>query len=101
MASSEPLGLRGYSIVGYTGRDQSSTYFTVIIDVTSNNAVVVKGVLLDLLVGPVALTLTVSNPNTQDTSFHALEEDTVALLETDVDETTLETTTLVVDESRP
>lgn len=61
----------------------------------------VKGVLLDLLVGPVALTLTVSNPNTQDTSFHALEEDTIALLETDVDETTLETTTLVVDESRP
>ena len=59
----------------------------------------VKGVLLDLLVGPVALTLTMSNPNTQD--FHALEEDTVALLETDVDETTLETTTLVVDESRP
>ena len=71
-----------------------------IIDVTERSEVVRHDVGMDLLLGEVEATFTVSDPDAERRAGHALEHDCGTLLDLDTAESALELTTVVLQKSR-
>ena len=74
-------------------------HFSVVVNIAHGDASAFLGLALDLLVGPVALSLSVSDPYAECGSLHSTKEDGVGLFNAHVDEATLELSSLVLDEA--
>ena len=73
---------------------------SLIIDISHGDASLVEGLLLDRLVGPIALSFSVRNPHSQRAALHAPRENRVRLLDLHVHEAAFQFSRLVLNEAR-
>lgn len=73
---------------------------SLIIDISHGDASSVEGSLLDRLVGPVALSLSVRNPHSQRAALHASRENRVRLLDLHVHKAAFQFSRLILNKPR-